>query len=342
MTTAATANGNGKSRLDKAQKTRLKEPLKILVYGPEGVGKSTLAAHAPDPIWADVEDGSGQLEITRYPFRDGVGGHVPQSYQEILAAIDDLANHDHPYKTLVVDTADRLESLIWSFMVARDAPSFKGKLTGIEGYGYGKGYNAAVDEWRAFCLRLDRLRTGKGMSIIMLAHAQIRTFKSPDTDDYDRYTLRLNEKAGGFLKEWADVTAYACFEETAASFGGDRAKGVSTGRRLLRFQRSAAFDAKTRLAMPAQVELDIADPWAPFARALNHASTMSTETLTAEIAAECVRIGDAETTAKVDVAVAAAVKKSDTAALHRYLVGLQNRPAKNANPNSSKEENANV
>jgi len=337
MQAQAAQKPNG-SRLKQIVKQRLRVPLRVLIFGAEGTGKSTLASGAPAPLWFDVEDGSAHLEVARYPFRDGPGGHVPHGYQEILAAIDDLATHDHGYQTLVIDTLDRLEALMWQWMIQRDAPSSKVKLTGIESYGYGRGYVAAVDEWRSLCLKLDRLRMAKGMSIVMLAHAQIRPFKNPLGDDFDRYNLRLNDKGAGFLKEWSDITGFACFEEGAASLGGERARGVSTGRRLLKLERTAAYDAKSRYALPAEVELNISNPWAPLADAIESALGMSSDVLTAAIAAECARIGDAETTAKVAKVVEEATKKNDTNALHRYLVGLKNRPA--ANTNQSKEETA--
>lgn len=329
---------NAKSRLDRAQRTRLKDPLRCLFFGPEGVGKSTLAADAPTPIWLDIEDGSGRLEVTRYPFRDGRGGHVPQTYQEVLAAIEDLSTQDHPYRTVVIDTVDRLESLIWKFIIEREAPTFKGKLTNIEGFGYGRGYAIAVDEWRAFCLKLDRLRTSRDMSIVLLAHAQIRTFKSPTTDDYDRYGLRLNDKAAGFLREWCDIVGFACFEEGAANVNGDRARGVSTGRRLLKFERTAAYDAKARFALPAELELSISSPWAPLGNAIESAANMTIEQIKAAIHAECVRIGDVEGTKKVHAAVVEADAKSDSVALHRYLAALRTRPA----ITTPKEEASNV
>jgi hypothetical protein len=316
------------SRLTKASKGKLAVPLRYVVYGAEGVGKSTLAAHAPKPIWLDIEDGSGRLDVARYPFRDGDGGHVPQSYPEILAAIDDLAHNPHEYKTLVIDTADRLESLMWRWILERDSGKSSalnkgGKtMTSIEDYGYGKGYQLAVDDWRALCLKLDRLRMIRGISIIFLAHTQIRTFKNPTGDDYDRWVLRINDKAGGFLKEWADVTAFATFEESAGKLPGDdgRSKGYSTGRRLLKLERTAAFDAKSRIPLPAEVELDAGDPWGPLRKAVEEGMGVDPAVLKSQIEAEVARIGDPALGEKV----AAAVKENpDAGSLSRYLQKLK-------------------
>jgi len=327
----APAPANTNSRLAKVQKGRLRMPLRCLFYGTEGVGKSTLAAHAPAPIWLDIEDGSALLDVARYPFRDEPGGHVPGSYEEVVAAIDDLTTNESPYESLVVDTADRLEALIWKHIIARDTAKVKGGLTGIEDYGYGKGYQVALDEWRALCARLDRLRMVRRMNVIILGHAQIKGFRNPTDEDFDRFLPRINEKAGGYLKEWAEVVGFCCFEDvTTKARGQDRAKGTSTGRRIVKLARDAAFDAKCRFAVPDEVELAEANPWAPFAKAIDEALSIDLPGLQRLIAAEVERIGDAELAPKVEAAVAAEVKRGNADALHRFLNDLRRRPAKQA------------
>lgn len=331
------------SRLAKVHKGRLRMPLRYVFYGPEGAGKSTLAAHAPAPIWLDVEDGTARLDVARYAFRDdGLGGHVPYTYEDVLSAITDLGTSEHSYQTLVIDTADRLESLIWKFMIARDsgkqsAVNKNGKeFKSIEDYGYGKGYQMALDEWRGLLLRLDRLRIAKGMSIVLLAHAQIRTFKNPEGEDFDRYHLRVNEKAAGLLKEWCDVTGFCTFEEGAKAWGdGDRAKGFSTGRRLLKLDRTAAYDAKSRLALPKEIELDPMNPWAPLAQAVDDGSNV--DKLCEYIDVELARIADTALTAKVKPLMDESRKKGDHESLSRYLIELKKR-----NNNTPKEGATNV
>ncbi len=312
---------------------RLRTPVRCFFYGAEGVGKSTLAAGAPKPLWIDADDGSARLDVARYPFRDGPGGHVPRTYAEILAAIDDLISTPHDFGTLVIDTVDRLEKMIWSHLLERDkSRSAKdGKLDSIEDYGYGKGYTMAVDEWISFCTRLDRLRA-RGMSIILIAHAQVKNFKNPIGPDYDRFVPALNDKAAGFIKQWADVTGFVCHDDEGAKPMGEgrnaRAKGFSTGRHLLRLEHSAAYDAKSRLALPGEVEIDIADPWAPFAKALEEAYESEIPKLVEGIAAQLERIGDEELTGKVNAAVKTAA--DDAVKLARFLADLQNRQPKPA------------
>jgi hypothetical protein len=324
------------SRLGAVKRERLLVPLRYVIYGPHGVGKTSLAADAPEPIFFDIEEGSSMVNVARYPFRDGANGHIPTTYAEVLSGIDDLTASEHKFKTLVLDTADRLESLIWRHMMDRDsgvsASNSKGKaFTSIEDYGYGKGYIMAVEEWRALCARLDRLRAVRGMDVVIIAHEQIRPFKNPEGEDYDRYQLRINDKAAGFLKEWSDVTAFACFEDAAAKTPGarnDRPKGISTGRRILRMSRTAAFDAKSRISLPDEIEISIDNPWAPLADAVRSAFEDAVPKLVESIAAEVARVADAELGPKVDAAVKAAVAKGDVAALARYLNDMKRRPAK--------------
>jgi hypothetical protein len=318
------------SRLARVQKGRLKLPLRCIFYGPEGVGKTTLAAAAPDPIWVDAEDGSGKVTVARYPFSEEPGReHVPRTYQEILAAIDDLTQNPHDFKTLVIDTLDKVESMIWKFMVERDKGKFRDGLENVEEYGYGKGYQIAVDEWRAFCSRLDRLRATRGMGVILLGHSQVSTFKNPESDDYERYQLQVNNKAAGFLKSWADVVGFCRFEGGASkAHGVKKAKGWATGRRIMHLSHSAAYDAKGRGGMPDELELEPVNPWAAFAKAAEDSDSLGPDAWVALIKAETDRIGDPVTTERVNAAVTVAAAKQDTEALNRYLQELKRREAR--------------
>jgi len=318
--------------------------LRFLFYGAEGVGKSTLLAHAPAPIFFDLEDGTATLDVARYSFHDGPGGHVAHGFQDVRLAIADLTESEHEFQTLVIDTVDRLEAMLWRWMIARDNDSGGNPfskshqtLTSIESYGYGKGPQVAVDEWRALCESLDVLRLRRNMHVALIGHAQIRTFKNPTGEDYDRFQPSLNMLAAGCLKSWCDVTGFCCYEDGSGKLDGkdkrDRPRGWSTGRRLLKLQREAAFDAKSRIALPAEIELDITNPWAPLNDAIGQVH-LEAKKLIDSIAAVCAAIGD-EVLAKK---VAAAVKNAgaNTATLARYLSELQTRA------NQPKEEVTNV
>ena len=330
------------SRLDKVIKGKIACAKRFVVYGPEGVGKSSLAADSPSPIFFDVDDGSAGIDVPRYKFRDEPSGYVPLTYEEVLSAIEDLNENPHSYQTLVIDTADRLESLLWRFVVqhesGRKSAMNKGGVSfeSVLDLGYGNGFSLAVEEWRRLTKKLDELRMKRNMAIVILAHAQIRTFKNPLGEDYDQYSLRVHEKAGAYLREWADVTGFACYEETSGKLKGDedgRAKGYSTGRRLLKLAKTATYFAKTRLALPDQVELEPAHPWAPLAAAVVDSYAHTPVTLAAAIEVELIRLGDEDVATKARVHVSKGLADNDKGALSRVLNRL-----KSLKPKEGKEE----
>lgn len=236
-------------------KGRRVRPLWTHLYGPEGCGKTTFAASAPSPIFIDVEQGSNQLDVARFAF-DASGRTAPANAGEVLDALRVLERETHPYQSVVIDTLDAFEALIWAAICLRD------EKANIEAYGYGKGYIAAVDEWRIFVSVVERLRA-KGLQVITLAHSMVKPFKNPLGEDFDRYQMKLHEKAAGLVKERADAVLFAQFEQYAhKDEKTKRVRGVSTGARVMLTQRTAAYDAKNRHDLPEKMPLDWGDYWA--------------------------------------------------------------------------------
>jgi AAA domain len=327
VTAAKASTPTRPSRIGAVKVGQLRSSLRHLFYGPEGVGKSSLAADAPKPLFLDVEGGADNIDVARYVFRDEEGGHVPRSYADVISAIEDLiANPGHGYETLVIDTIDALEAL-----VHRHVCDVGGK-TSIEEFGFGKGYQVALDEFRVFLRLLDSLRA-KGVQVVMLGHSIVKTFKNPEGEDFDRYQLRVHDKAGGLIKEWCDVVGFVRFDGGAAKLKGDasqakRARGWATGKRIVHLSREAAWDAKTRLSIPAEIELDVAHPWAPFAEAESATRDSSGPDLMAHITAELDRIGlesfttaAGKATTRTDVL--ALVERADSTIRTRVLAGLK-------------------
>jgi hypothetical protein len=253
---------------------RIDAPIRTLLHGVEGVGKTTFGANAPTPIFLGAEDGTGHLNVTRFP--------QPDKWIHVREAIATLTNEPHGFETLVIDTLDWAEPLLWAYICERD-----GKKN-VEDYGYGKGYVAALDEWRVMIADLERLRAAKRMQIVMLAHSWIKPFKNPEGDDFDRYEMKINPKAAGLLKEWSDVVLFANYETFAHK--DDRTKrvrGVSTGARVAYTTRSAAYDAKNRYDLPEQLPLD----WTEYTAALKAGQVATPEALVAEITRKAAELG---------------------------------------------------
>lgn len=227
-------------------------PIKTLVYGPEGVGKTSFAAGAPSPIFIPIEEGTNHLPVARFP--------APETFQDVLDAITELGRTEHPYRTLVLDTLDALEPLIWEHVVRQAGKP--DKIKSIEDFGYGKGYIAALDSWRLLLAYLEKLRRAKQINVVMLAHSQIKKFQNPEGEDFDRFELKLAGKgASGVVKEWSDNVLFATYEVIASTDKDtDRTRGFSTGKRVARTTHSGAFDAKNRYSLPDPLELS----WAAY------------------------------------------------------------------------------
>jgi len=250
--------------LKNVTKGKLERPFRILLYGCEGVGKSTWAADTPAPIFLGAEEGTSQLDVTRFP--------EPKTWESALEAFEILRKEKHGYKSLVIDTIDWLEPVCWDYVCR------KGNKSSVEEFGYGKGYVAALDQWRVMLAKLDMLKNETGMNIIMLAHSHIRTFKNPEGDDYDRYELKLHIKASGLVKEWVDALLFANYETFTHDKDG-RTKGIASGSRILHSERRAAFDAKNRYGLPEKFPLS----WEEFASHAKKAEPITVPALNSEI-----------------------------------------------------------
>lgn len=230
------------SVLASVKRGRIQAPIKALVYGVEGVGKSTLGAGLPEPLFVCAESGTEQLDVARLP--------EPRAWSEVLQALDELAAGGHGYQSVVVDTVDWLEPLLWDELCRRN------KWASIESPGYGKGYVEALAEWRVLLRRLDTVRA-RGIHVLLLAHATVRRVSPPDLEAYDRYSLKVNEKAAALVREWADAVLFAQYEVSTTKTKQDRvARAYSTGERVLRTVYSASWDAKNRWGLPETVPLD--------------------------------------------------------------------------------------
>lgn len=232
-------------------------PYRLTLYGVEGIGKSTYGAEAPSPIFLPVEQ-STNIVCPKFP--------QPTCFTDFVDAIDTLGVEKHEYKTLVLDTADAAEPLIWDAVIADDNARGQGKgkkARTIEdvGGGYMKGYVAAISKWRTILARLERLQAAKQMNVIILAHSQVKPFKNPEGDDYDRWSMKLHHALAALLREWSEAVLFANYDTKVAQDRRGRSlrKGIG-GDRVVHTERSPAYDAKNRYGLPRTLPLG----WAEF------------------------------------------------------------------------------
>ena len=238
--------------LQQVQRGRQTTPPRIFLYGSEGVGKSTLAAQTPRPIFIQTEDGLGQIDCHKFP--------LAQSFADILGALDALYTEEHEYQTAVVDSLDWAERLIWD-AVCRDYGAKS--IEKVDG-GYGKGYVYALGYWRQVLDKLIALHMQRQMMIVLLAHAKVERFEDPESAAYDRYSPRLNKHGAALITEWSDAVLFATrkfrVEADTGTFNRERhvahAIGKDGGERVLRTVGGPSCVAKNRFNLSAELPLD--------------------------------------------------------------------------------------
>jgi hypothetical protein len=230
------------------------KPARITIYGPSGIGKTTFAANAPDPIFILTEDGLGDIEVPAFP--------LSTSYDEVMEALATLGKEDHKFKTVVIDSLDWLEPLVWQATCKRLG------VTSIEAPGYGKGYVEASTEWKDFFKYLTALRDFKKMTVIMIAHGAITRVEDPIHPAYDTHGLKLQKRAAAIAEEYSDIVGFAALKTLLktedAGFGEKRNRAISTGERVLYLSGNPGYTAKNRYNTPESVPLN----WTEFEKYL--------------------------------------------------------------------------
>lgn len=244
---------------------RLK-PTIDLIYAPQGMGKTTFAAGAPNPIFIQTEDGLGLLDSATFG--------LLKSYGEVISALQVLATTTHDFRTVIVDSAGWLEPLIWAETCRRMG------WVDIEAPGYGKGPVAAAAEWRVVLEGLSYLRDECNMGVIILAHSQVKTQHPPDGEDYDRYQPKLHERATAMLQEYADdvflINTRVSVTRSNQADKNSRSIAVGSNQRFLYTSLKPTHMAKNRWGMPEMIPLpnpppkQSADPFALFAAVAVH------------------------------------------------------------------------
>lgn len=287
MNQPATAHATSKPLLSLVKRSKAENPIRAAIFGAAGMGKTTFGADAPDPVFMCAENGLAGFDL---PMLE------PETWQQVLSTLDQLATDEHSFKTLVVDTLTRLEALVNVRVLELHG---KGK-TNITDIAYGKGGDYAADEWRVFISKLETIWSKRGMNVVLIAHSHTAKIKNPAGGDYGVITIKLDARAEGLIREWSDACLYA--EMGSIQVGGDekRAKIVSDGVRVLRTSPVAgsAFIAKNRYNLPDTLPLN----WQAFADAVKANRPAEPEVSKARIA-KLLEGAEAEYAAKVRAAV---------------------------------------
>jgi hypothetical protein len=239
-----------------AQLTRANapKPPRILIHGVAGVGKTTFAAEANNPVFVQTEDGLGTIPAANFP--------LARTFEEVLESLASLYTEDHDFKTVVIDSVDWLEPLVWG-KACRD-----NGWGSIEDAGYGKGYVAALSLWRQYIDGLNALRDDRGMTVVQIAHTDIKRFDSPEHDPYDRYVIKLHTRAAALMQEHSDIVLFANYRistvKADVGFNKKVNRAMGSGERVIHTAERPAFLAKNRYGLPETLPLD----WQSFAQAM--------------------------------------------------------------------------
>lgn len=238
--------------LNSIKRSTMMSAPRIMIYGVEGIGKTTFAASAPSPIFILTEDGLGSLQVDHFP--------IVRSFAEVMEAIGTLYSEKHSFETVVIDSLDWLEAII----VREIETKFDAK-----DLAYGKGSLIAAEKWRTLLDGLDALRNERGMSVILLAHTTIKRFDSPEVEPYDRFQPKLQERSNAVVREWADAVLFANYKtivkKADVGFNKEISRGISTGERLLFTSERPAYMAKNRYGLPETIGFS----WNNFVQAIN-------------------------------------------------------------------------
>lgn len=223
-----------------------KRAQKCILYGTEGIGKTTFASHFPNPVFIDTEGSTDHLDVARTD--------KPSSWTMLISYVKEFANMPGGYQTLVIDTVDWAEQLCVEYICA------KHHKNGIEDFGYGTGYVYVREEMGRFLNLLDEV-IAAGMHVVLTAHSQIRKFEQPDEmGAYDRFELKLGKKTGSqtspLIKEWADMVLFANYKNEIITASDTKKKKATGGKRVMYASHSPAWDAKNRHGLPDMMPFD--------------------------------------------------------------------------------------
>lgn len=214
---------------------------KVVLYGVEGIGKSTFASKFPNPVFIDTEGSTANMSVNRLD--------KPSSWQMLIDEVS-YVKQTKICSTLIIDTGDWAETLANQHIIARNG------ITSIEDLGYGKGYTMVKEEFGKLLNLLSEL-TDAGINVVVTAHAELKKKEEPDQmGAYDRYQLKLSRQCAPLLKEWSDMVLFANYETTIVTDSKTKSKKATGGQRVMFTTHHPAWDAKNRHNLPEKLPFD--------------------------------------------------------------------------------------
>lgn len=264
------------SMLSGVTRGKIKRPKMVLLYGVDGLGKSTFGAGAPKPIFRGTEQGTAELDVARLP--------TPKNWEDILIATHELSAQPHDFQSLVVDTLDWAEPLLHDFICREDGS----KTIERACEGFGKGYKAAATQLMDWLFRLNYLREHRKMNIILLAHCEAIKFSDPQAQtEYDRYQLKLHKIASALVREYVDAVLFGNFVTTTKTVDpkktDSKSRAYAEGARMLYTEKRPGFDAKNRYGLPFEIPFIKGQAWDDFVRFADNGNAESKEAILARI-----------------------------------------------------------
>lgn len=225
------------------------EPPRIIIYGDPGIGKTSWASQASNPLFFDLQDGSSHLDVARYK---------PKTYEDMVDAINQLISQEHDYRYLVLDTIGDVEELLHENILRKYGASSRNDPK-CPAFGYGKWKDIFSNHWRQFRDKLDELRAKKNMGIIIIGHRVAGKIRDPMNETYIKNVVCIDEQAWPLLQSWADSVLFATdkieIESEDIGFKKTINRAQSHGR-VLYTLNSGSFEAKNRYGHPYEIPLD--------------------------------------------------------------------------------------
>ena len=219
-----------------------KSAARVVMYGTEGIGKSTMASQFPAPLILDTEDGSKHLDCARVICSDWI---------TLESTMHELVRDAQGFETIVIDSADWMERIMIE-QIVRQA----GKKS-IEDFGFGKGYIHVQERVSKFLAIADQL-ISRGINVVFVAHSKVQRTSPPDqTDGYDRYELKLTKQVAPLLREWCDLLLFCNYKTKLVEGSDGRIKASGGKERVMYAERAAAWDAKNRFGLPEEMPMQI-------------------------------------------------------------------------------------